>query len=103
MILLGIIPGPHEPKLTVNSILEPFMLELTTLWRGIEMLTPESKKIVHAAIICKSSYVPACRKVSGFVGYSAAKACSRCLLDFPTEKFGDKSDYSGFDRDTWPE
>ena len=103
MILLGIIPGPHEPKLTVNSFLEPLVLELVKLWEGIEISTPEGKKVVHAAIICNSSDVPACRKVSGFVGHSAAKACSRCLKDFPTEKFGDKSDYSGFDRDTWPE
>jgi len=94
MILLGIIPGPHKPQLTVISFLEPLVLELTTLWRGIEMLTPEGKKIVHAAIICNSSDVPACRKVNGFVGHSAAKACSCCLKDFPTEKFGDKSDYS---------
>ena len=27
--------------------------------------------------------------------------CSRCLSSFPTEHFGDKPDYSNFDRSSW--
>ena len=30
------------------------------------------------------------------------KGCSHCLKSFPTEKFGEKRDYSGFDRSIWP-
>lgn len=51
-------------------------------------------------LIGLSSDIPATRKAGGFVGHNASKACSRCLKHFP--KIGDKIDYSGFDRDSWP-
>lgn len=47
------------------------------------------------------SHIPASRKVSGFVGHNAYRACSRCLKAFPTNKFGEKADYCGTDRDNW--
>ena len=31
VILCGIIPGPHEPELTINSYLEPLVDELILL------------------------------------------------------------------------
>ena len=31
VLLVGIIPGPHEPKLTINSYLEPLVAELNLL------------------------------------------------------------------------
>ena len=52
--------------------------------------------------MCNSSDVPATRKVGGFVGHGALKACSRCLKNFETARFGEKPDYSGFNPDTWP-
>jgi hypothetical protein len=58
--------------------------------------TPQGPQKVRAALICNSSDVPACRKVAGFVGHAALKACSRCLKSFPTGSFGEKADYSGF-------
>ena len=45
--------------------------------------------------------IPAARKVCGFVGHRALKGCSKCLLSFPTECFGEKGDYSNFDRTSW--
>ena len=57
--------------------------------------------LVQAALICTSCDIPASRNVSGFVGHSAYRACSRCLKPFPTEKFGGKADYSGTDRASW--
>ena len=42
------------------------------------------------------------RKVSGFVGHSAYRACSRCLKPFPTNVFGEKPDFTGFNRSLWP-
>ena len=56
---------------------------------------------VHAALICTVCDIPASRKVSGFVSHSAYRGCSRCLKPFPTKAFGEKADYSGFDRSTW--
>lgn len=37
------------------------------------------------------------------MGHAASKGCSRCLKTFPTRNFGQKTDYSGFDRSAWPE
>ena len=48
--------------------------------------------------------VPAARKVAGFLSHAARLGCSKCLKEFPKVKEGDvyKTDYSGFDRETWP-
>ena len=42
--------------------------------------------------------LPAIRKVCGFTNFNA---CSKCLKEFPTERFGAKADYSGFDCAKW--
>ena len=102
MILVGIIPGPHEPSLHINSYLEPLVTDLISLWKGISLTTPEGCKVIRAALLCNSSDIPAARKVGGFVGHGALKGCSRCLKEFPTSSFREKADYSGFDRSTWP-
>ena len=39
----------------------------------------------------------------GIVGHSALMGCSRCKKKFPTENFGEKADYSGFDVSEWTE
>ena len=41
MILAGIIPGPNEPSLHVNSFLEPLVADLQNLWKGVEIETSE--------------------------------------------------------------
>lgn len=102
MVLIGLIPGPHEPSLHLNSFLEPLVEELLKLWKGIEMPTTEGKQVIHAVLLCNSSDVPATRKVGGFVGHGALKGCSRCLKSFVTTTFGEKADYSGFDTESWP-
>ena len=50
---------------------------------------------------CVACDIPASRKVCGFVGHQALQGCSKCLKAFPTENFGEKADYSGYDRDNW--
>ena len=102
VILLGVIPGPKEPELTINSFLEPFVDELLQLWDGVAMKTHNSAVLVRAALLCVACDIPAARKVCGFVGHNSLLACSRCLKVFPTENFGDKADYSGFVREEWP-
>ena len=102
MILVGVLPGPHEPSLHINSYLEPLVRELISLWRGIEMDTTEGSKVIRAALLCNSSDIPATRKNGGFVGHAALKGCSQCLKEFPTNVFGEKPDYSGFNPTSWP-
>ena len=102
IFLVGILPGPHEPSKQMNSFLEPLVRDLLSLWKGIEMETSEGIQKVRAALVCVSCDIPASRKLVGFVGHSALKACSKCLKSFPTTSFGMKPDYSGFRRELWP-
>ena len=39
VILVGVIPGPKEPKLLMNSFLHPLVDELKVLWEGVGMHT----------------------------------------------------------------
>ena len=102
IILVGVIPGPNEPKGTINSLLQPLVEELQHLWKGVVMKSANGTSVlVRAALSCVTCDIPAARKVCGFVGHNARLACSKCLKVFPTESFGQKSDYSGFNRSTW--
>lgn len=39
MILVGVIPGPHEPSLNINSYLAPLVLELQQFYEGQTITT----------------------------------------------------------------
>ena len=100
--IIGIIPGPHEPEITVNDYLKPLVKDLLQFWKGVELTvqtTIAEKKKVRCAIICCSCDLPAGRKLCGFLGHSAHLGCSKCEKFFPSGEHG--IDYSGFDRDTW--
>ena len=102
VLLVGVIPGPREPKRTMNSYLDPLVKELNELWKGVVMQSALGNPVlVRSALICTACDIPASRKVSGFVGHNALRGCSRCLKVFPTAKFGEKPDYTGTDRSTW--
>ena len=50
IIIVGMIPGPKEPKITINSYLKPMIDEL---WDGVDMCTSGSvfvRKFVRAAL-----------------------------------------------------
>ena len=72
-MLIGVIPGPHEPSLHMNSYLEIIVNDLIKLWHGVAMETYEGLKRVCAALICLACDIPASRKLAGFVGHSALK------------------------------
>jgi len=40
VILIGLIPGPKEPPLTINSYLTPLVSKLLKLWNGVQMPVP---------------------------------------------------------------
>ena len=101
-ILLGVIPGPKEPKLHINSFLAPFVSELKDLWTGVILKTAHgTQQFVRAALLAVSCDIPAGRKVCGFTGPNSYCGCSRCLVKFPTNSFGEKPDYSNFDIQSW--
>lgn len=102
IILVGVIPGPKEPPLLINTYLEPLVDELIKLWSGVIFKDHNGHStIVRAALLCSSCDIPASRKVCGFVGHNAFKACSKCSLSFPTASFGENPDFSNFDKTQW--
>ena len=104
VLVVACIPGPSEPKYHINTYLTFMVDELEELWNGICISIPNSNMLVtvHAALISIVCDIPVCRKVCGFTGFQSKLGCSKCLKLFPCESFGDKLDYSGFDRSLWP-
>lgn len=106
VILVGLIPGPKEPKLTANAYLTPLIIELKDFWEGV-MIPVKISNTVHIrtrlALSCVACDIPASRKVCGFLGISARLGCNKCLKEFPSEKHGNgqKTNYSGFDHNSW--
>ena len=99
IILVGIIPGPKEPKHTINSYLTPLVYELQEAWAdGFRLPTWYQNIItVKLALACIACDIPATRKACGFLSHNATLGCNKCLKKFNTS-FGERTDYSGFDR-----
>ena len=107
VILCGIIPGPKEPKKTINSYLSHLVAELKEFWHGIEIPMPHSifkRALVKVALVGVSCDILAIRKVCGFPGHSATLGCSKCKQRFrsPNASQNEQPDYSEFDRQKWP-
>ena len=100
VIIIGVIPGPHEPKKHLNSYLGPVVAELQELYTGQWFDTSIGRQFIRCVLVGLSSDIPASRKAAGYLGHMARKGCSRCLKEFP--KVGDSTNYSGFERDVWP-
>ena len=72
--LSGIIPGPHEPALHMNSFLQPLVEELKKLWSGVIVhIEGRPSVFIRAAPICVACDIPAARKVCGFLAHSALR------------------------------
>ena len=102
VFLVGVIPGPHEPKLNINTYLQPLVGELNALWEnGMSIKAHDSTtaQVFHAALLCVGCDVPAARKVCGFTGHASNSGCSKCKKYFPGT-VTTKIDFSGFD--PWP-
>ena len=83
IIFVGVIPGPKEPLLTLNSYLAPLVQELNELWFGQYIKTDSNASIfIKVALALITCDIPALKKVSGFLGYAAVLGCSRCLKRF---------------------
>ena len=99
VIVVGLIPGPTEPKYTINSFLRPLVDELLEFWSGVSLNIQHQSIVVRCALICVACDLPAVRKVCGFLSHSANLGCNRCYKVFPGG-VGDKN-YSGFNRNAW--
>ena len=103
MLLIGIVPGPSEPK-DINNFLQPLVAELQDFWHGVTLTVPSGvsgseQALVRCALLCVACDIPAGRKVCGFLSHSAAMGCSKCSKVFS----GGVSSicYAGFDRSQW--
>lgn len=99
VFLVGIIPGPHEPKLNINTYLRPLVDELNVLWNeGIYEVEHGSsgQHLYRAVLLCVGCDVPAARKVCGFTGHVSCKGCSKCNKLFPGN-VSTSLDFSGFE------
>ena len=73
LIVCGIIPGPKEPSLHVNTFLGPIVDDLHNGWNGV-LLNDDSthgKSLYKYALISLSSDIPATRKCCGFLTFAA--------------------------------
>ena len=100
ILLLALIEG--EPKHDMNAILKPIVDELITLWEGHRFWIKLKYTFVLVALLCVACDIPAARKVAGFLSHNARFGCSRCFKVFPVNAFGERPDYSGFNRNSWP-
>ena len=103
MLLIGIIPGPSEPR-DINTFLQALVKELQDFWHGIPLtvqsgVSASEQVLIRCALLCVACDIPAGRKVCGFLSHSAAKGCSKCSKVFS----GGVSSmcYAGFDRSHW--
>lgn len=95
VILVGLIPGPGEPPIHMNSYLDPLVEELWT--NGIQESSPDftDPVIVKAALICSACDIPAC--CLGFVDIIMSKrGCSKCTKEFSYNTALYKIDFGGF-------
>ena len=75
LLVVGIIPGPKDPKHHINSFLQPLVDDLIDLWDGVILAyeNGQSQEMFRDAVLALSSDIPATRKRGGFVGHNAAK------------------------------
>ena len=64
LILVGLIPGPEEPELVINTYLTPMVSDLLSLWTGVTLKSPDIK--VRCALMCVASDLPAGKNCVGF-------------------------------------
>lgn len=103
IIVAGIIPEMNKEPKSLNTFLAPIVDELKALWKGVKLMTSQCPRPLtyRGALLLASADLPAVRKLCGFKGHSAHRGCSKCFKFFPGN-FGEKRDYSGFDRNMWP-
>lgn len=110
IILVGIIPGPSEPHLTLNSYMAPVIEELHCAWTEGFRIPARQKDgteltvTIRLALTCIACDIPATRKICGFLGHRATLGCNKCYTAFAhvTDSDGSKwTNWAGFDRTQW--
>ena len=80
-ILVGLIPGPHEPCHDISNFFGPICFRFTKIleWRvHVDVSSLKCSKLIPCALLCVAYDIPTGRKVCGFLSHSASLGCSRC-------------------------
>lgn len=99
LFLVGIAPGPREPKVDqINSILESMVEQFKELWEPGIWLTrtaahPEGRRIC-AGLLAVFADLPALRRTLGFSSISHTLLCSFCYVK--------RRDIDNIDAASWP-
>ena len=78
VLLVGVIPCPHEPGRDINSFLSPLVKDLSKLHKGASFRNHSSFlsfTTMRAMLVCVTCDLPATRKVLGFANFNANKVC----------------------------
>ena len=79
LIVAGVIPGPKEPALNINSFLKPIVNDLKELEKGI--LDPCDRKTqIRGKLLQVIADMPARCKTIGSMSFNATQGCHRCSL-----------------------
>ena len=73
IIVVGVLPGPSEPKLTANTFLEPLVQELKALWACKERFSIYGslfKRPIKVGLVFVSSDIPARYKENWRISWS---------------------------------
>lgn len=103
MLLVGVIPGPSEPK-TVNPHVEAFVDELLEMQAmPLECEHRGRPRRVPVVLLGVTADIPALRKLCGFAGHSAERGCSKCMALFrPTNRGNRKRNIEDAEREHDP-
>ncbi len=71
VLLVGLIPSPHEPSLNINRLLKPLVEDLLEFLEGVPLNIDGNMQVVRCALLCVACDIPASRKVNGFLGHAA--------------------------------
>jgi hypothetical protein len=83
MILVGLMPGPKEPKTSeINHFLRPLVDELLDLYNCNTTLGDD----IRGALMLVNCDIPAAKKVSGFTAINSMVPCHKCSNVFPAQR-----------------
>ena len=57
--ILGILPGPNEPSVHINTFLRPLVDDLLNLWEGVPFVYEGSRHVMRAALMAVTADLPA--------------------------------------------
>ena len=73
IIIVGVIPGPEEPKNDINPFLRRMVDDHIKGWNGLDIEENGIPFLYKFALVCISNDIPATRKCVGFLGHMAKK------------------------------